>query len=129
MAKIESALRSALAFNEAYNRHDIAALTQLLSADCVSEHFEPPPDGTILSGRDSVAHFFQDFFQESPHAQCKIEDASGFGERCIMRWKYQWEDASGKQKYVRGMSLFRVKDGLICEILSYVKGALGEKRI
>jgi ketosteroid isomerase-like protein len=46
----------------------------------------------------------------------------GLGERCIMRWKYSWVDPEGKAGHVRGVDIFRVRDGSIREKLSYVKG-------
>jgi hypothetical protein len=42
--------------------------------------------------------------------------------RCVMRWRYQWVDAEGKNGHVRGVDIFQLKNGLICEKLSYVKG-------
>jgi hypothetical protein len=39
-----------------------------------------------------------------------------------MRWRYHWVDAAGKQGHVRGVDIFQVKDGFICEKFSYVKG-------
>jgi hypothetical protein len=42
--------------------------------------------------------------------------------RCIMRWKYEWTDASGLKGHVRGVDIFKVVEGLITEKFSYVKG-------
>lgn len=42
----------------------------------------------------------------------------GMGYRCVMRWKYSWGDEGD----VRGVDIFQVKDDLIREKLSYVKG-------
>jgi len=39
-----------------------------------------------------------------------------------MRWKYNWVDSAGKKAHVRGVDVFKLKDGLICEKLSDVKG-------
>jgi hypothetical protein len=44
------------------------------------------------------------------------------GERCVMRWNYSWVDAAGQKGHVRGVDVFRVRDNLILEKLSYVKG-------
>ena len=117
MAKIEGAIRIVLEFNEAFNRHDVAGMMRLMSEDCLFENTHPAPDGTLYSGKEAVTRFWQDFFRDSPHAQIKIEEIFGFGNRCIMRWKYNWGDG-----YVRGVDIFEVKDGYICKKLSYVKG-------
>jgi hypothetical protein len=39
-----------------------------------------------------------------------------------MRWRYEWVDAEGLPGHVRGIDIFQVKNGLISEKLSYVKG-------
>ena len=122
LSRLESAMRVVLEFNEAFNRHDVAGMMQLMSDDCIFENTDPAPDGTIYSGKKIVTQFWQDFFRESPHAHIEIEEIFGLGLRCIMRWRYGWVDAAGKIGHVRGVDIFRVEDGLIHEKLSYVKG-------
>ena len=123
MSKIESAMRAVLAFKEAFNLHDVAGITQLLSEDCIFEDFVPAPDGAVYSGKEAIARYWEDFFRESPHAHIEIEEIFGFGKRCIMRWKYEWVDAAGEKGHIRGVDIVRVKKDTICEKLSYVKGA------
>jgi predicted SnoaL-like aldol condensation-catalyzing enzyme len=122
MAKLEAVIRAVLAFNEAFNRHDVAGMMQLMSDDCVFENTHPAPDGTVYSGKDVVTQFWQDFFRESPQAHLEIEEIFGLGFRCIVRWRYDWVDVAGKKGHVRGVDIFRLKNGLISEKLSYVKG-------
>lgn len=122
MSRVESAIRVVLAFNEAFNRHDVAGMMALMSDDCVFENTAPAPDGTRYSGKETIAQFWQDFFRESLQAHIEIEDIFGLGNRCVMRWRYDWVDAAGKKGYVRGVDIFQVKNGSICEKLSYVKG-------
>jgi len=122
MSKIESAIRVVLEFNEAFNRHDVAGLMQLMSDDCIFENTVPAPDGAVYSGKEAVTQFWRDFFRESPHAHIEIEEILGFGERCIMRWRYNWVDMEGETGHVRGVDIFRVRNGSIREKLSYVKG-------
>jgi len=122
MSKIESGIRVVLAFNEAFNRHDVAGMMQLMSDDCVFENTSPAPDGSTFSGKQRVTQFWQDFFRDSPHAHIEIEEIFGLGMRCIMRWKYSWVDGAGIKGHVRGVDIFQVKNDLIAEKLSYVKG-------
>ena len=122
MSKIESATRIVLAFNEAFNRHDVDGMMQLMSEDCVFENTSPAPDGEVYSGKEAVTQFWQDFFRESHDAHIEIEEIFGLGERCVMRWRYNWEDAERKYGHVRGVDIFRVRDNLINEKFSYVKG-------
>lgn len=122
MSKIESAMRIVLAFNEAFNRHDVKGMMALMSEDCVFENTSPAPDGTVYKGKAAVTQFWQTFFQESPHAQIKIEEIFGLGKHCVMRWVYSWQEASGEKGHVRGVDIFRVENELIREKFSYVKG-------
>ena len=122
MSKIESATRSVLAFNEAFNRHDVAGMMELMSEDCVFEHNVPTPDGAVYSGKEAVTQFWQDFFRESPQAHIEIEEIFGLGLHCVMRWRYDWVDTAGEKGHVRGVDIFKLKDGFICEQFSYVKG-------
>ena len=117
MAKIETGIRAVMAFNDAFNRHDVPGMMSLMSDDCIFENTSPAPDGTVYSGKDAVTQFWQGFFRESPHAHIEIEEIFGMGNRCIMRWKYTWGEG-----HVRGVDVFKMKDDLICEKLSYVKG-------
>lgn len=122
MSKIESGMRVVIEFNEAFNRHDVAGMAQLLSDGCVFENADPPPEGKLYLGKELVAEFWQDFFHKSPEAHMKIEELFGYGERCIMRWKCSWVDIDGKSQHLRGADIFRIRDGVIREQLSYVKG-------
>ena len=122
MERVESAVRIVIAFNEAFNRHDVSGMMQLMSDDCVFESTSPAPDGTVYSGKEAVTRYWQGFFSQSPHAHIKVEEMVGLGLRCIMRWRYDWVDAAGNAGHVRGVDIFRVQNGLICEKLSYVKG-------
>lgn len=122
MSRLESSIRLVLEFNEAFNRHDVAGMMQLMNDDCVFENTSPAPDGTMYAGKDAVTQFWQGFFHESPQAHIEIEEIFGLGNRCVMRWSYEWVDLAGKKGYVRGVDIFQVKNGSIYEKLSYVKG-------
>ena len=122
MSRFESGIRTVLAFNEAFNRHDVAGMMEWMSDDCLFENTDPPPDGTSYKGKEPVTQFWQDFFRESPYAHIEIEEIFGLGLHCVMRWRYTWVDSAGAQGHVRGVDIFKLKDGLICEKLSYVKG-------
>jgi predicted SnoaL-like aldol condensation-catalyzing enzyme len=105
-------------FNEAFNRHDVDAMMALMSPDCLFENTYPPPDGEKVSGQPAMREFWLRFFRSSPQAIIDIEEAFTSGDRGFQRWRYQWEPGG----YVRGVDLFRFRDGMIVEKLSYVKG-------
>mgnify|MGYP001401401597 FL=1 len=117
MSKVEASVRTVMEFNDAFNRHDVQGMMQLASDDTVFENTHPSPDGTKISGKEAVTQIWQDFFRESPKANIEIEEIFGMGNRCVMRWRYTWGDG-----HVRGVDVFKLKDGLIAEKLSYVKG-------
>jgi hypothetical protein len=121
MSRVEVSIRIVLAFNEAFNKHDVPAMMQLMSDDCVFENTDPAPDGTRYSGKEAVTQFWREFFAASPQAHIEIEEIFSLGPRCIMRWRYEWGGESGPG-HVRGVDVFKVQEGLICEKLSYVKG-------
>jgi ketosteroid isomerase-like protein len=122
MSKVESAIRVVLAFNEAFNRHDVTGMMQLMTDDCIFENTAPSPDGTLYTGKEAVTQFWQEFFRESPQAHLEIEEIFGFDKRCVLRWRYHWVEATGPKGHVRGVDIFKVRDGFISEKLSYVKG-------
>ncbi|MEZ4660598.1 MAG: nuclear transport factor 2 family protein [Caldilineaceae bacterium] len=43
-------------------------------------------------------------------------------DRAVLRWRYSWRAAEDAAGHVRGVDIFRVRDGKVAEKLSYVKG-------
>lgn len=121
MGKIETALRTVLAFHKAFNQHDLPAMLALLGEDCHFESHSPAPDGLVYTGKTEIAEYFQDFFQNHPQSHLKTEDAFGLGYHCIARWQLTWEDADGGEQHLRGADIYKVEDDLIIEKYSYVK--------
>jgi ketosteroid isomerase-like protein len=117
-------LAAILEFHAAFNSHHVDAIMQLMSDDCVFENTFPAPDGARMVGQAAVRAAWEDLFRDSPHAAFAIEDAFAAGDRGVIRWTYTWgapgTDASAG--HVRGVDIFRVRDGKVSEKLSYVKG-------
>jgi ketosteroid isomerase-like protein len=109
-------------FNEAFNRHDVEGIMALMTNDVVFENTSPRPDGERYEGQESVRGFWEQLFASSPNARFDSEDIFAGGDRCTVRWVYNWVDGEGKQGHVRGVDVFRVRDGKVAEKLSYVKG-------
>ncbi|HEY9088627.1 MAG TPA: nuclear transport factor 2 family protein [Anaerolineaceae bacterium] len=106
------------AFNAAFNRHDVDAMMALMTADCVFENTDPPPAGERFAGQAAVRQFWVDFFRAAPRARIDIEDLFACGDRAAQCWVYHWAEDG----FVRGVDVFRLRDGKIAEKLSYVKG-------
>ncbi|MEZ4592878.1 MAG: nuclear transport factor 2 family protein [Chloroflexota bacterium] len=119
MARIETA-RLALAFAEAFNAHDVAAMTAIMRDDCRFESSEPAPDGTLYAGKAAIQQFWHHYFQTHPQAQLEAEELFGLGLRSVMRWRCEWGSATARQQ-VRGVYIFRVNQGKISELYSYEK--------
>ncbi len=122
MERVETALRAVIAFNDAFNRHDVPAMTALMSDDCVFESPSPPPNGSHYQGKPAITQYWLDFFVTAPQARVKIESLFGLGLRSVLQWKGQWTASDGSSVELRGVDIFRVQDGFICEQFSYIKG-------
>ena len=110
------------AFNDASNRHDVDAVMALMTDDCVFENTWPAPDGERYEGQTAVRGFWERLIAGSPAARFEIEELFGAGDRATQRWHYTWVDSDGVAGHVRGVDVFRVRDGKIAEKLAYVKG-------
>jgi ketosteroid isomerase-like protein len=122
MSKVESAMRATLTLKDAFNQHDIPAILQLMSDDCIIETSMPAPDGAVYSGKEAATRYWQDFFRDQPDAHLQAEDLIGFGKRCILFWKFSRSNGDWINTHLRGVSIFHVENDLICEMRSYVKG-------
>lgn len=108
-------------FNDAFNRHDVEAIMAAMTEDCVFDSTRPPPDGERFEGQAAVRAFWESFFSRSPDARFETEEIFAAGDRCVVRWVYRWI-REGQPGHVRGVDIFRVRDGKVAEKLSYVKG-------
>jgi ketosteroid isomerase-like protein len=109
-------------FNEAFNRHDVPAVMALMTDDCLFDNTYPSPDGERFVGQDAVRGFWEEFFRSSPDARFTSEEMIAFGDRCIIRWRYDWTNTDGSLGHVRGVDVLKVRDGKVAEKLAYVKG-------
>ena len=103
-------------FNAAFNRHDVDEVMRCMTDDCIFEN-TPPPDGERFVGSAAVRAFWEQFFAASPRALFETEEQFAVDDRAVVRWRYQWNGG-----HVRGVDVFRVRDGKVAEKLSYVKG-------
>jgi ketosteroid isomerase-like protein len=121
VAAVPEPVETVRRFQDAWNRHDVDGVMTLMTEDCVFESTFPPPDGERVEGHQATRAFWQRFFEESPDATIEIEELFGCADRVTMRWRYRW-GKEGKSGHVRGVDVYRVRQGKIAEKLSYVKG-------
>ena len=108
-------------FNDAFARHDVPEIMAMMTNDCVFDSTRPAPDGEKHVGQAAVAEFWRQFFARSPSARFETEEMFASGVRCVILWTYHWT-RDGKAGHVRGVDVFKVRDGKVAEKLSYVKG-------
>jgi len=117
-----STLEAVRRFNEAFDRLDVDDVMAAMTEDCVFENTCPPPDGERYMGQGSVRTFWERFFSSSPDARFTTEDIFAAKDRCVVRWRYDWTSKDGTPGHIRGVDIFRVRDGKVAEKFSYVKG-------
>jgi ketosteroid isomerase-like protein len=105
-------------FNQAFVQHDASLLDDLVAEDCVMESVEPAPDGTRYVGRNACLDFWKNLANNRDGAFTD-EDIVAIDERAIIRWRYRF--GPGLSQSVRGVTLMRLRDGLIVEALAYAK--------
>ena len=117
-----STLEAVRRFNEAFDRRDVDGVMAAMTEDCVFENTFPPPDGERFAGQDAVRSFWRRFFSSSPGSRFTTEEIFASGNRCVVRWRYDWKSSDGTPGHVRGVDIFRVHGGKVAEKLAYVKG-------
>jgi uncharacterized protein (TIGR02246 family) len=103
-------------FNEAWIDHDLDRALSMLTDDCVFDATGPAPDGTRCQGREAIRAAWKPIFDDAG-SRFDIEEMTVIGDRAVALWQYNWADG-----HVRGVDVFRIRDGRIAEKFSYVKG-------
>ena len=121
-AQTQATLQTILRFHEPFSRGDVDAIMAATADDCTFENTYPPPDGMRVQGAAAIRAFWEAFFQASQNPRIEAEEIFACGDRGVMRWIYRWEDDDGAPHHIRGVDIFRIRNGQIAEKLSYVKG-------
>ena len=103
-------------FGAAWGAHDLEAVMELITPDCVFESTGPAPDGVRHVGRENITVAWREIFADAT-SLFEAEETFVAQDRVVQLWRYSWSTG-----HVRGVDLFRVRDGLVCEKFSYVKG-------
>lgn len=109
-------------FNDAFNRHDVEGVMVQMTDDCVFESTGPQPDGERFQGHQAVRECWMKLFDGSPDSRFDEEEMFAAGDRATVRWVYHYRDGEGAPGHIRGVDVFRVRDGKVAEKLAYVKG-------
>jgi ketosteroid isomerase-like protein len=104
-------------FNEAFNQHDVEAVMKLMTDDIVFEN----TSGGRLEGQKAVRAVLTRAFKLMSTGWFHAEDTFAAGDRCVVLWAYTFNREEPERDRVRGIDVFRVRDGLVAEKFSYVK--------
>jgi ketosteroid isomerase-like protein len=113
-------------FCDALNRHDIDAVMDAQTEDCLLDATYPYPDGTRYQGRGPVRAFWEEVFQRRPTIsfeceEIECEEIFSVADRCILRFVCRWTEPDGTLGNFRGVDVYRVKEGKVAEKLAYQK--------
>jgi uncharacterized protein (TIGR02246 family) len=104
-------------FNDAFNRHDLQAVMELMTDDVVFEN----TSGGRFEGQDSVRVILARAFELMSSGWFETEQTVALGERVVVLWTYTFDKQNAERGHTRGADIFRVRDGRVAEKLSYVK--------
>jgi uncharacterized protein (TIGR03086 family) len=116
------------AFGAAFATVDVDAIMALMTDDCVFESTSPPPDGTRYEGAAAVRAVWDGLRSQTTDPRFETEHMTVYDDRAVVRWVFSWaepEESMEQQAgrgHIRGVDLIRLRDGLVAEKLSYVKG-------
>jgi ketosteroid isomerase-like protein len=108
-------------FNSAFNQHDVDAVMDAMTEDCVFENTSPAPDGLLVEGATAVRAYWEKFFAANPDAFFEAEEIFAAGNRCVVRWVYR-KTKEGRPWHLRGVDIFKIENGKVAEKYAYVKG-------
>ena len=104
-----------VSFAAAWNRHDVDALMQFMTDDCVFESsFGCEPCGTRYQGMVAVRDGFSRAWAEVPDAQWLNAQHFVAGSRGVSEWLFTGTHAAdGQPLATRGCDIFTFRDGKI----------------
>ena len=112
MTPTEQALATIEAFNEEFNLHDINAVMKLTTEDIVFSN----TSGGRFEGQEAVRTVLTRAFELMSRGWFDTEEAFTAGDRCVVLWTYTFNREKPEVSQVRGLDVFRVRDGRVAEI-------------
>ena len=109
-------------FVAAWEAWDLEAIMDVMADDAVFESTGPAPDGRRLKGAASIRTECAAMFEATRDADFRFEEVFVSDDRATLRWVFSWTNSDGSRGHVRGADVLRIRDGLVIEKLSYVKG-------
>jgi ketosteroid isomerase-like protein len=116
MSDTSDATSIVAAFGAAWGAHDLDTVLTMITDDCLFESTGPAPDGIQHKGREECRLAWKPIFDDTK-STFEVEESFSVADRVVERWCYSWDGG-----HIRGVDLFRVRDGKVCEKFAYVKG-------
>jgi hypothetical protein len=105
-------------YNAAFRLHDPTLLEDLIAEECVIEDTSPAPDGARHEGGPACLARWSELAGNQA-LNFSTEPADIAGDLAVAPWVLRW--GQGKNDWVRGVNLIRIRDGRIVEARGYVK--------
>jgi ketosteroid isomerase-like protein len=97
---------------DAFNRHDVDAIMEFFTEDCVFETPRgPDPWGRRLTGKAEVRTGFEARFAGIPDIHYGDERHWVSGDRGVSEWTISGTDVSGAKVKVKGCDLLELREG------------------
>ena len=109
-------------FVAAWEAWDFEAIMDLMADEAFFESTGPAPDGRRLEGSAAIRAEWAAMFDGTRDAEFRFEEAFVCDDRATARWAFSWTNPDGSRGHVRGADVMRIRDGLVVEKFSYVKG-------
>ncbi len=100
-------------FNDVFQRHDPAALDQLVAEDCAIDNV----DGVRHAGKAACVGVWRSIATD-PALSFTLEEVVIAGEQAAIRWRLSRGDTPGRA----GVNLMRVRGGRVVEARGYLQG-------
>jgi ketosteroid isomerase-like protein len=107
---------------DAFNAHDVDAILEYFTEDCVLDMPRgPAPGGLRLVGKEQVRKGFQSRFDGIPDIHYGDERHFVSGDRGVSEWTIRGTQSTGEPIEVRGCDLFEFTGGKISRKDSFWK--------
>ena len=107
---------------DAFNAHDVDAILEYFTEDCVLDMPRgPAPGGLRLVGKEQVRKGFQSRFDGIPDIHYGDDRHFVSGDRGVSEWTIRGTQATGEPIEVRGCDLFEFTGGKISRKDSFWK--------
>ena len=101
-------------FCDAFNQHDLDALMDHMTEDCVFDASAGPNrEGRRYVGREAVRGGFAEVFDTFHDGQCEEGRHWVSGDRGVSEWVFRGTRRDGTRVEVNGCDLFAFRDGKI----------------